>query len=175
MFECTVSDVNSNYHDETLVKITDECDTPVLDRYVTDVLSINDEPQKLADAHQCRTSDKLEDKFKTNNNQSGNISDVNKLDNQFDDKSCLNTDDRSDAKQDLDVNNTDVDNIYIEVVDDNENTVRREIPKFDGVYIEGALQGVEVSITLDTGATSSLVSRRIFYSRWSKYSGEGNI
>ena len=41
-------------------------------------------------------------------------------------------------------------------------SVRREVPRFAGIYIEGMLQGVEVNITVDTGATTSLVSVALY-------------
>ena len=40
--------------------------------------------------------------------------------------------------------------------------VRREIPNVDGVYIKGAIQGVEVVYTVDTGASITLLSKKIF-------------
>ena len=41
-------------------------------------------------------------------------------------------------------------------------SLRRETPKYRGVYIEGKLQGIDVTYTVDTGATCTIVSDRIF-------------
>jgi hypothetical protein len=40
--------------------------------------------------------------------------------------------------------------------------VRREKPKCSGVYIEGSVQGKEVLITIDTGATRTFMSKRVY-------------
>lgn len=40
--------------------------------------------------------------------------------------------------------------------------IRRELPVLDGVYIHGEVQGVEVSFTVDTGATSTLISTTLY-------------
>jgi hypothetical protein len=40
--------------------------------------------------------------------------------------------------------------------------VRREKPKCSGVYVEGSVQGIEVLFTIDTGATRTFMSKRIF-------------
>ena len=36
--------------------------------------------------------------------------------------------------------------------------MRREIPKFDGIYLPGKLQNLDINFTLDTGATRTLIS-----------------
>ena len=43
------------------------------------------------------------------------------------------------------------------------NTVRREKPLCAGVYVKGLLQGEEVTFTIDTGATRTIVSTRVYY------------
>ena len=40
--------------------------------------------------------------------------------------------------------------------------VRREIPKVSGVYVKGSVCGVDVVFTIDTGASLSLISKRIY-------------
>ena len=40
--------------------------------------------------------------------------------------------------------------------------IRREIPKVSGVYVKGSVCGVDVIFTIDTGASSSLISQRIY-------------
>jgi hypothetical protein len=40
--------------------------------------------------------------------------------------------------------------------------IRRRIPKCDGVYVEGAIEGVDVIFTADTGATKTIISDRIY-------------
>jgi transposase InsO family protein len=40
--------------------------------------------------------------------------------------------------------------------------IRREIPKVDGVYVKGDIQDVDVVYTIDTGASISLISSRVF-------------
>ena len=40
--------------------------------------------------------------------------------------------------------------------------VRRELPMFDGIYISGQLQGLDVQFTVDTGASTTLVSRAVY-------------
>ena len=42
------------------------------------------------------------------------------------------------------------------------DAVRRGTPKYDGIYIEGMLQGVEVNLTVDTGATLTIVSSKVY-------------
>jgi transposase InsO family protein len=44
-----------------------------------------------------------------------------------------------------------------------EHTTRRGIPKYDGVYIKGSIQGVDLTFTADTGATRTIISERIFF------------
>lgn len=46
--------------------------------------------------------------------------------------------------------------------DEVDEVVRREIPKFDGVYLNGTIHGVEVTMTVDTGATSTLIAHRVY-------------
>ena len=61
---------------------------------------------------------------------------------------------------DSDVNNFD------EYVDDmaweNDNFVRRGVPSIRGVYIEGQVNGVDMTYTADTGASSTILSVNIF-------------
>jgi len=40
--------------------------------------------------------------------------------------------------------------------------IRRGLPKYDGVYVDGRLCGVEVTMTVDTGATSTLIANRVY-------------
>ena len=44
----------------------------------------------------------------------------------------------------------------------NISVFRRHFPKYSGIYIEGELEGVKVNVTVDTGATSTLVSTSVF-------------
>ncbi len=49
-----------------------------------------------------------------------------------------------------------------ESVEELEEILRREMPKYAGVYIAGSVQDVEANITVDTGATSTLLSTAIY-------------
>ncbi len=40
--------------------------------------------------------------------------------------------------------------------------IRREIPTYDGVYVKGFIENVDVVFTVDTGASISILSKRIF-------------
>ena len=40
----------------------------------------------------------------------------------------------------------------------------RRLPKMDGIYVDGYLQGKEVSMTVDSGCTSTIVSTRFYNS-----------
>ena len=40
--------------------------------------------------------------------------------------------------------------------------IRREIPTYDGVYVNGFIENVDVVFTVDTGASFSFLSNRIF-------------
>ena len=40
--------------------------------------------------------------------------------------------------------------------------VRRQVPKCDGIYVKGKIQGIDVTFIADTGATQTIVSRRIY-------------
>ena len=40
--------------------------------------------------------------------------------------------------------------------------IRRELPLFDGIYIKGQLQGVDVDVTVDTGASVTLVATSVY-------------
>ena len=40
--------------------------------------------------------------------------------------------------------------------------IRREIPTYDGVYVKGFIANVDVVFTVDTGASISILSKRIF-------------
>lgn len=50
-----------------------------------------------------------------------------------------------------------------ESVTDSEIPIRRETPRFDGLYLEGTVQDQEVNMTIDTGATSSLLSTQVYF------------
>ena len=50
----------------------------------------------------------------------------------------------------------------LELSDIEAEIVRRDVPKYDGVYIFGSLCNTEVTFTVDTGASSSVVSRRAY-------------
>jgi hypothetical protein len=56
-------------------------------------------------------------------------------------------------------NNVQNDPVVIEPVDE---LIRREIPQFDGIYIEGSVQGIDVNVTVDTGATTTLISNEVY-------------
>lgn len=47
-----------------------------------------------------------------------------------------------------------------EISDD--EMARREIPKYTGLYVQGSVHGVEANLTVDSGATSTLVSAEIY-------------
>ena len=42
------------------------------------------------------------------------------------------------------------------------NYIWREVPKCDGVYIEGKIQEVDVIFTADTGANCSIISKCVY-------------
>ena len=46
--------------------------------------------------------------------------------------------------------------------DDDVVGIRRKVPKGSGVYVKGSIQGVPIWGTVDTGASRSVVSSRIF-------------
>ena len=52
----------------------------------------------------------------------------------------------------------------VEGVDGETGVARRQIPRFDGVYLDGTVQGKEILCTIDTGATSSILSWNFFQS-----------
>ena len=43
-----------------------------------------------------------------------------------------------------------------------QNTVRRNIPECPGVYLQGILQGVKTWFTVDTGASKTIVSKKVY-------------
>jgi predicted aspartyl protease len=49
-----------------------------------------------------------------------------------------------------------------EIAPSDQTTVRRGILKAAGVYIEGTIEGVEVTFTVDTGAEQTTISERVF-------------
>ena len=38
----------------------------------------------------------------------------------------------------------------------------RGLPSFTGVYVDGLVQGVQVTFTIDTGATTTILSSKIY-------------
>ena len=42
------------------------------------------------------------------------------------------------------------------------DVVRREIPRYAGIYINGQIQGVDVTFTVDTGATTTILASRVY-------------
>ena len=42
------------------------------------------------------------------------------------------------------------------------NTVRRGIPQASGVYVKGSVEGVDTVFTIDTGASATILSRKVF-------------
>ena len=40
--------------------------------------------------------------------------------------------------------------------------LRRETPRYAGVYVDGQIQGVEVTFTVDTGASTTIVASRVY-------------
>jgi len=48
------------------------------------------------------------------------------------------------------------------VDDDSVSEVIRKVPKYEGVYISGTVQGVEATFTVDTGANCTQISRNLF-------------
>ena len=54
-------------------------------------------------------------------------------------------------------------NVNTDVNEDFE-VVRRELPCFDGIYLVGQIQGVGVEITVDTGASVTLISWKLYNS-----------
>ena len=62
--------------------------------------------------------------------------------------------------------NNDDDNNDVNLSDSNDpvmsDALRRETPKYRGIYIEGRVQGVDVNYTVDTGASCTIVSDKVF-------------
>ena len=50
----------------------------------------------------------------------------------------------------------------ITAVNDDSGVVRREIPKYDGVYLEGKINNFDVVFTIDTGASSTVISKTVY-------------
>ena len=46
--------------------------------------------------------------------------------------------------------------------DDCSDTIRRKLPEYVGIYVEGKIETLEVTYTIDTGATSTIVSPSVF-------------
>ncbi len=40
--------------------------------------------------------------------------------------------------------------------------IRRHVPTTDGVYVRGTVEGVDATLTVDTGASVTLVSKQIY-------------
>ena len=51
----------------------------------------------------------------------------------------------------------------ISEVKGNVGGMRHDFPTLHGVYIHGEVQGVKVAFTVDTGATSTLVSTKLYH------------
>ncbi|MEW8546855.1 MAG: aspartyl protease family protein, partial [Candidatus Thiodiazotropha sp.] len=49
-----------------------------------------------------------------------------------------------------------------EMTKGNSPQVQRRLKRSDGVYVEGAIEGFKMTFTADTGATRSIISRRVF-------------
>ena len=45
---------------------------------------------------------------------------------------------------------------------DYSDAIRRDIPRYKGIYILGSVQGEEVNFTVDTGASKSILSERVY-------------
>ena len=59
--------------------------------------------------------------------------------------------------------NRNVDDVHIDVdVDVSSYLIRRALPYFDGIYVQGRLQGEDVLMTVDTGASITLVSSSVY-------------
>ena len=41
-------------------------------------------------------------------------------------------------------------------------SIRRDLPRFDGLYVEGEVENIPLTFTIDTGATHTIISDRIF-------------
>ena len=49
------------------------------------------------------------------------------------------------------------------ILNNEDEVVRRELPRYSGVYREGHIEDVEVVFTVDTGATTTIVSPRVYH------------
>ena len=41
-------------------------------------------------------------------------------------------------------------------------SIRHDLPRFDGLYVEGEVENIPLTFTIDTGATHTIISDRIF-------------
>ena len=48
-------------------------------------------------------------------------------------------------------------------VEGSNSDVEPELPKTNGCYVSGKIQGIRTTFTLDTGATHTLISDRLYY------------
>jgi hypothetical protein len=54
------------------------------------------------------------------------------------------------------------DDVPLESDSEDPEMARRSQPQYDGIYVEGSAQGLDVTFTIDTGATATLVSSSVF-------------
>ena len=52
--------------------------------------------------------------------------------------------------------------IHVETIEDSVEIARRGLPHYAGIYIRGELEGLDVNYTVDTGATTAVVSSRMY-------------
>ena len=46
--------------------------------------------------------------------------------------------------------------------DETEAGIRRQLPNISGIYLDGLINGVEATMTVDSGASETMVSKKIF-------------
>ncbi len=70
------------------------------------------------------------------------------------------------------INRTDSNSAYDDDSDssDQDEITHRELPKYARVYVAGTINNEDVNYTVDTGATSTLVSTRIYHQIYPKLS-----
>ena len=52
--------------------------------------------------------------------------------------------------------------VLLESDSEDPEMTRRSKPQYDGIYVEGSVQGLDVTFTIDTGATATLVSSSVY-------------
>ncbi len=55
-----------------------------------------------------------------------------------------------------------VDSVDMELIDVSSYMIRRALPYYEGIYVEGGVEGMKATLTVDTGATVTLISSSLY-------------